>query len=112
MRVPLRDTPFTSGSVNLDERGLQLATIRCFSVGSPPVVRLLGSEFLRRNHGIIDFGTRTLCFEIVKQDLHIGSGADDSSDFSPLCPVNPVRSARLIAKSRDEAPHAKTRTSN
>jgi hypothetical protein len=37
MRVPLRDTPFTSGSVNLDERGLQLATIRCFSVGSPPV---------------------------------------------------------------------------
>jgi hypothetical protein len=25
--------------------------------GSPPVAGLLGSEFLRRNHGIIDFGT-------------------------------------------------------
>ena len=89
MRLPLRDTPFTSGAVNLDERGLQLATIRRFSVGSfqvkrkevgvmdlrglihgdllqgsPPVAGLLGSEFLRRNHGIIDFGTRTLYLKL------------------------------------------------
>jgi hypothetical protein len=28
--------------------------------GSPPVAGLLGAETLRRHHGIIDFGTRTL----------------------------------------------------
>jgi hypothetical protein len=27
---------------------------------SPPVVGLLGSEMLRRYHGIIDFGTKSL----------------------------------------------------
>jgi len=27
---------------------------------SPPVAGLLGAEILRRHHGIIDFGTRTL----------------------------------------------------
>lgn len=89
MRLPLRSTPYTSGAVNLDERGLQLATIRRFAVGSfmvkgkevgvmdlqglihsdllqgtPPVVGLLGSEFLRRNHAIIDFGTRTLYLKL------------------------------------------------
>lgn len=89
MRLPLRDTPYTSGAVNLDERGLQLATIQRFAVGaflvkrkevgvmdlrglihgdllrgSPPVAGLLGSEFLRRNHGIIDFGTRTLYLKL------------------------------------------------
>ena len=85
MRIPLRNTPYTSGGVNLQERGVQLATIKRLSIGSfeikgkevgvmdlnglihggllegsPPVAGLLGSEFLRRNHGIIDFGTRTL----------------------------------------------------
>ena len=89
MRLPMRDTPYTSGAVNLDERGLQLATIRRFAVGSflvkgkevgvmdldglihgdllkgtPPVAGLLGSEFLRRNHAIIDFGTRTLYLKL------------------------------------------------
>ena len=89
MKLPLRDTPYTSGAVNLDDRGLQLATIRRFSVGAfvvkrkevgvmdlaglihgdllhgtPPVAGLLGSEFLRRNHGIIDFGTRTLYLKL------------------------------------------------
>ena len=90
MRLPLRDTPYTSGAVNLEERGLQLATIRRFSVGNfrvrggkevgvmdlrglihgdllkgkPPVAGLLGSEFLRRNHAIIDFGTRTLYLKL------------------------------------------------
>jgi hypothetical protein len=64
---------------------VQLATIRKMSVGStvisgkevgvidleglihsqllkgtPPVAGLLGAEILNRNHGIIDFGTRTL----------------------------------------------------
>jgi len=68
---------------------VQLATIRRFSVGSfhvkgkevgvrdlrglihgdllqgsPPVAGLLGSEFLRRNHGIIDFGTGTLYLKL------------------------------------------------
>ncbi len=89
MKLSLRDTPYTSGAVNLDDRGLQLATIRRFSVGAfvvkrkevgvmdlaglihgdllqgtPPVAGLLGSEFLRRNHGIIDFGTRTLYLKL------------------------------------------------
>lgn len=89
MRLALRETPYTSGAVNLEDRGLQLATIRRFSVGDfvvkrkevgvmdlaglihgdlltgePPVAGLLGSEFLRRNHGIIDFGTRTLYLKL------------------------------------------------
>jgi hypothetical protein len=34
---------------------------------------LLGSEFLRRNHGIIDFGTRTLCFEIGSRIYTLGA---------------------------------------
>ncbi|MGH8095631.1 MAG: aspartyl protease family protein [Chthoniobacterales bacterium] len=89
MRLPLRNTPYASGAVNLEERGLQLATIRRFSVGrflvkrkevgvmdlrglihgdllegKPPVAGLLGSEFFRRNHAIIDFGTRTLYLKL------------------------------------------------
>lgn len=85
MRIPLRDTPFNSSGVNLKQRGVQMATISRFSVGSmdmqsnevgvinleglihdglldakPPVVGLLGSEILRRYHGIIDFGTSSL----------------------------------------------------
>ena len=89
MRLPLRNTPYTSGAVNLDHRDLQLATIRRFAIGpfvvkgkevgvmdleglihgdllqgAPPVAGLLGSEFLRRNHAIIDFGTRTLYLKL------------------------------------------------
>jgi predicted aspartyl protease len=85
MRIPLRDTPFSSSGVNLKQRGVQVATISRFSIGSmdmrsndvgvinleglihgglldasPPVAGLLGSEMLRRYHGIIDFGTKTL----------------------------------------------------
>ena len=89
MRLKTRDTPYTSGAVNLDERGLQLAVISRFAVGpylvkgkevgvmnldglihgdllqgQPPVAGLLGSEFLRRNNAIIDFGTRTLYLKL------------------------------------------------
>ena len=89
MRLPLRDTPYASGAINLQQRDLQLAIIRNFSVGEfnvkakevgvmdlrglihgdllkgdPPVAGLLGSEFLRRNHAIIDFGTRTLYLKL------------------------------------------------
>jgi predicted aspartyl protease len=85
MKIPLRETPFSSAGVNLKERGVQVATIQRLSIGnvkfrkkevgvmdlnglihddlldaSPPVAGLLGSEILRRHHGIIDFGTRTL----------------------------------------------------
>ncbi|MEP6778100.1 MAG: pepsin/retropepsin-like aspartic protease family protein [Chthoniobacterales bacterium] len=85
MKIPLRNTPFSSAGVNLKQRGVQLATISRFSVGSlvmpssdigvinleglihggllnatPPVAGLLGSEILHRYHGIIDFGTSTL----------------------------------------------------
>jgi predicted aspartyl protease len=85
IQIPLRGSPFTSSGVNLSDRKVQFATISRFSIGSfemkgievgvidlaglihnglleasPPVVGLLGSETLRRNHGIIDFGTSTL----------------------------------------------------
>jgi predicted aspartyl protease len=85
MKIPLRNTPFSTSGVNLKQRGVQIATISRFSIGSmdmhdndvgvinleglihggmldasPPVAGLLGSEILRRYHGIIDFGTKTL----------------------------------------------------
>jgi predicted aspartyl protease len=85
MKIPLRDTPLSSSGVNLKQRGVQIATISRLSIGSmdlerkdvgvinleglihggllnasPPVVGLLGSEILRRYHGIIDFGTKSL----------------------------------------------------
>ena len=85
MRIPLRETPFSSSGVNLKQRGVQMATILRLSIGSmdlerndvgvmnleglihgglldasPPVAGLLGSEILRRHHAIIDFGTKSL----------------------------------------------------
>ncbi|HEX4641288.1 MAG TPA: retropepsin-like aspartic protease, partial [Chthoniobacterales bacterium] len=85
MRIPMRETPFSSSGVNLKQRGVHMATISKFSVGSmnferkdvgvinleglihvgllnasPPVAGLLGSEILRLHHGIIDFGTKSL----------------------------------------------------
>ena len=85
MKIPLRGTPFTSSGVNLRDRKVQVATVRRLSIGSfaiegkevgvidlgglihaglldakPPVAGLLGSEILRRHHGIIDFGTSSL----------------------------------------------------
>ena len=85
LKIPMRETPFSSTGVNLKSRGVQMATISRFSIGSmdmrdknvgvinleglihggllnasPPVAGLLGSEILRRHHGILDFGTKTL----------------------------------------------------
>ena len=85
MKIPLRDTPYSSAGVNLKQRGVQLATISRMSIGSvqirsrevgvmdlqglirnglldatPPVAGLLGSEILEHHNGIIDFGTKTL----------------------------------------------------
>ncbi len=85
MRIATRETAYSSSAVNLKERGVRVARIRKLSVGSvdilgkdvgvidleglihdgllegsPPVAGLLGAETLRRHHGIIDFGTRTL----------------------------------------------------
>ena len=85
MRIATRETPYSSSAVNLKERGVRVANIRKLTVGSvnimgkdvgvidleglihdgllegsPPVAGLLGAETLRRHHGIIDFGTRTL----------------------------------------------------
>lgn len=85
LKIPMRKTPFSSTGVNLKSRGVQMATISRFSIGSmdmrdknvgvinleglihgglldasPPVAGLLGSEILRRHHGILDFGTKTL----------------------------------------------------
>jgi predicted aspartyl protease len=89
MKIPLRDTPYSSAGVNLKRRGVQMATISRLSVGSvhmrskevgvidlqglirtglleasPPVAGLLGSEILRRHNGIIDFGTKTLYLKL------------------------------------------------
>lgn len=85
MKIPTRDTPFSSSGVNLKQRGVHMATISRLSIGSmnlerkdvgvmnleglihgglldasPPVAGLLGSEILRRHHGIVDFGTKSL----------------------------------------------------
>lgn len=85
MRIATRETPYSSSAVNLKERGVRVANIRKLTVGSvdimgkdvgvidleglihdgllegsPPVAGLLGAETLRRHHGIIDFGRRTL----------------------------------------------------
>jgi predicted aspartyl protease len=88
MRIATRETQYSSSAVNLKERGVRVALIRKLSVGSvdifgkevgvidleglihdglleprdggAPVAGLLGAETLRRHHGIIDFGTRTL----------------------------------------------------
>lgn len=88
MRIATRETPYSSSAVNLKDRGVRVAHIRRLSVGSvdlfskdvgvidleglihdglleprnggAPVAGLLGAETLRRHHGIIDFGTRTL----------------------------------------------------
>lgn len=89
MRIPLRDTPYSSAGVNLKQRGVQMATISRLSIGSlemrgkdvgvidlqglirdgllqssPPVAGLLGSEILQRHNGIIDFGTKTLYLKL------------------------------------------------
>ncbi|MCA1657932.1 MAG: aspartyl protease family protein [Verrucomicrobiaceae bacterium] len=85
MKIPTRETPFTSAAVNLKQRGVHVAHIRSFTVGnvnllgtdvgvinleglvygpllegSPPVAGLLGAEILRNHHGVIDFGTHSL----------------------------------------------------
>jgi predicted aspartyl protease len=85
LRIATRETRYSSSAVNLKDRGVRVARIRRLSVGkvdligkevgvidleglihdgllegSPPVAGLLGAETLRRHHGIIDFGTRTL----------------------------------------------------
>ena len=85
MKIPLRQTQFSSAAVNLKQRRVAVARIRRLSVGSvdivgnevgvvdlaglihgellkgsPPVVGLLGAEILQAHHGIVDFGTRTL----------------------------------------------------
>ncbi|MGI9086288.1 MAG: aspartyl protease family protein [Chthoniobacterales bacterium] len=84
MKIPLRKTMIVSAPVNLKQRGLQVATISRFFIGSvdmqskevgvtdlagiigdavdttTPDAGLLGAEILRRHNAIIDFGTRTL----------------------------------------------------
>jgi hypothetical protein len=104
MRIPTRETPFQSAAVNLKQRGVRVAHIRKLSVGSvdflgrdvgvvdleglihggllqgsPPVAGLLGAEILNRNHGIIDFGTRTLYLK-RESDRVI---ADDRDSMTP-----------------------------
>jgi hypothetical protein len=85
MKIPVRETPFSSAGVNLRQRGVQVARIKKLSVGAtvisgkdvgvidlgglihdrllhgkPPVAGLLGGEILNDNHAVIDFGTHTL----------------------------------------------------
>jgi predicted aspartyl protease len=114
MRIPLRETPFSSAAVNLRQRGVETARIRRLSVGSvdilgkdvgvidleglihrglldakPPVAGLLGAEILRSHHGIIDFGTRTLY--LSSERLRTKSPSRDramssSEIFAPVAP--------------------------
>ena len=85
MRIPTRETEYSSAAVNLKQRGVGVAKIRRLSLGNinivgkdvgvvdleglihnglldatPPVAGLLGAEILRQHHGILDFGTRML----------------------------------------------------
>jgi predicted aspartyl protease len=83
LRIPTEETELQSAAINLKQEGIDIARIRKLSFGlvnitgkdvgvvdlggvlhdglqnKPPTVGLLGAEILRRNHGIIDFGTRT-----------------------------------------------------
>lgn len=93
LKVPMQKTRIVSAAVNLKEKGVHVARIKKFSVGSvelvqnqvgvtdlgglirdsllqgsPPVAGLLGAELLSRNHAIIDFGTRTLYLKRGYQD--------------------------------------------
>ncbi len=88
MRIPTRATRYRSAGVNLGQQGMRLATLNQLSFGDvklrrkevgvmnlegliqsklldgkPPVAGLLGSEILRKHHGVIDFGTLTLYLE-------------------------------------------------
>jgi predicted aspartyl protease len=84
LHIPTEETRLQSAAINLKEEGVDVARIRKLSFGlvnilgkdvgvvdlggvlheglqrNPPAVGLLGAEILKRNHGIIDFGTRTL----------------------------------------------------
>ena len=84
LHIPTEETRLQSAAINLKEEGVGVARIRKLSFGvvdivgkdvgvvdlggvlheglqrNPPAVGLLGAEILKRNHGIIDFGTRTL----------------------------------------------------
>jgi predicted aspartyl protease len=85
IHVATHRTRIVSTAINLKDQGVRVATIQNFSLGSihlrggmvgvsdlgglihspllngsPPFAGLLGGEILDRDHGIIDFGTRTL----------------------------------------------------
>lgn len=84
LHIPTEETRLQSAAINLKEEGVDVARIRKLSFGlvdilgkdvgvvdlggvlheglqrNPPAVGLLGAEILKRNHGIIDFGTRIL----------------------------------------------------
>lgn len=84
LHIATEETQLQSAAINLKQEGIDIARIRKLSFGlvnitgkdvgvvdlggvlhegllnTPPTVGLLGAEILRRNHGIIDFGTRTL----------------------------------------------------
>jgi len=85
LRIPHYETSITSSGINRREDAVQVARVRKLSVGSvdvfgkaigvadlnwlfpenssrrsQPVGGLLGAEFLKSHHGIIDFGTQTL----------------------------------------------------
>jgi predicted aspartyl protease len=103
MKIPTQETPFQSAAVNLKRRGVRLAHIRKLSVGSvnfigkdvgvvdleglihgrllqgsPPVAGLLGAEILNKNHGVIDFGSRTL---YLKRESESMASRDRSPEY-------------------------------
>ncbi len=84
LHIATQETRLQSAALNLKEEGVGVARIKKLSLGlvnimgnnvgvvdlggvlheglqrNPPAVGLLGAEILRRNHAIIDFGSRTL----------------------------------------------------
>lgn len=98
LRIPTEETQLQSAAINLKQEGVGVARIRKLSLGlvnisgkdvgvvdlggvlheglrhKPPTVGLLGAEILRRNHGIIDFGSRTLYLQSDSSVRRRGSG--------------------------------------
>lgn len=114
LRIPTQETQYQSAAINLKQEGVGVARIRKLSLGlinisgkdvgvvdlggvlhdglrrSPPTVGLLGAEILRRNHAIIDFGTRTLY-------LRHESVAPPRSKSRRQSRVSPTADRRLLA---------------
>lgn len=119
LHIPTEETQLQSAAINLKEEGVGVARIRKLSFGlvnisgkdvgvvdlagvlhdglrrSPPTVGLLGAEILRRNHGIIDFGTRSLYLR--SESAAPATGGSNSRGPRRQSRVTPSADRRLLA---------------